>query len=257
MAATGRGAMTAKVQVSARGAPVDLTAAAVRVARRRAAEATVPFPLALARGRRGQFLAAGACLGFSLLFTLVRANRSNALDLAITTRLQRWRAPWLARTLAVISWPGFPPQSRIIPPALAAAFWLLGFPVEALFQFLAWGTALLSALIKARTHRPRPAGPAIRVIRAKLDGSSFPGGHVLSYVGVYGFLAYAIGTLVRPEWIRRPVVAGLCGLLALVGPSRIYQGHHWTTDVLASYSLGLGYLVGLAALYRRARARWG
>jgi membrane-associated phospholipid phosphatase len=249
--------MAAEVQASVVGAPVALTATAVRAARQRAAEATVPFPLILARGRRGQFLAAGACLGFSVLFALVRANRSNAIDLAITTRLQRWRAPWLARTLAAVSWAGFPPQSRIIPPALAAAFWLLGFPIEALFQLLAWGTALLSTVAKARTRRPRPSGPAIRVARANLDGSSFPSGHVLTYVGVYGFLAYAIGTLVRPEWVRRPVVAGLCGLLALVGPSRIHQGHHWTTDVLASYSLGLGYLVGLTALYRRARARWG
>jgi undecaprenyl-diphosphatase len=42
-------------------------------------------------------------------------------------------------------------------------------------------------------------------------------------------------------------------LLALVGPSRIYLGHHWFTDVLASYLLGLCYLVGITAIYRRVR----
>jgi membrane-associated phospholipid phosphatase len=40
-----------------------------------------------------------------------------------------------------------------------------------------------------------------------------------------------------------------------VGPSRIYQGHHWPTDVTASYFLGTSYLVALTALYRRVKAR--
>jgi len=44
------------------------------------------------------------------------------------------------------------------------------------------------------------------------------------------------------------------GLVTLVGPSRIQQGHHWFTDVTASYLLGTSYVVGLAALYRRVKA---
>jgi membrane-associated phospholipid phosphatase len=40
-----------------------------------------------------------------------------------------------------------------------------------------------------------------------------------------------------------------------VGPSRVYAGHHWPTDVTASYLLGTTYLVGLAGLYRSIKAR--
>ena len=43
--------------------------------------------------------------------------------------------------------------------------------------------------------------------------------------------------------------------IALVGPSRIYLGHHWFTDVLASYLLGSSYVVVLSSLYRRALGR--
>jgi membrane-associated phospholipid phosphatase len=52
-------------------------------------------------------------------------------------------------------------------------------------------------------------------------------------------------------------VAGLLAMIALVGPSRIHQGHHWPTDVTASYLLGTSYLLGLIALYRRVKERTG
>jgi len=214
------------------------------------------LPASLFHGDRGLVVACAAFCGYAFLFALVRQNRSAAADLAITLRLQRRRAPWLSQLMAIVSWPGFPPQSLVLPLGLGLGFWSFGRPIEAIFQCCAWGTAFLSTASKARMRRPRPISPVVRVVQARLGGSSFPSGHVLSYVGVYGFLAYSLGLIVRPVWLRRLIVAALCGLLALVGPSRIYQGHHWPTDVLASYLLGLSYLIGLTALYRRALARW-
>jgi undecaprenyl-diphosphatase len=104
-------------------------------------------------------------------------------------------------------------------------------------------------------RRPRPvAGVDLRVVTAPLGGSSFPSGHTITYVGLYGFLAFLAHTLIRPVSARRVVVGGLLGLVGLVGPSRIHQGHHWSTDVVASYLLGLAYLIGLTSLYRRIKA---
>jgi undecaprenyl-diphosphatase len=156
--------------------------------------------------------------------------------------------------MKAVSWPGFPPQSRIIPPVIVASMWGLGLRLEAIFQLVAWGGALLSTAIKSVTRRPRPAGEQIQVVIAPLGGSSFPSGHVLTYVGLYGFLATVVHAVVRPRAIRRSLVAGLTALLALVGPSRIIQGHHWPTDVLASYLLGLPFLAGVVTLYRRVKA---
>jgi len=65
---------------------------------------------------------------------------------------------------------------------------------------------------------------------------------------------YLAHTLLRPAGWRRAIVAGLVGLIALVGPSRVHQGHHWFTDVTASYLLGIAYLIGLTGLYRRVKA---
>jgi undecaprenyl-diphosphatase len=219
-------------------------------------ERTYPRWAALARGRAASAAGLLGLAGFAGMLALVRARRSEAFDLAITLKLQRWRHPTLAALMGIVSWPGFPPQSRIIPPVIIGGLWLARLRVEAGFQILAWTTGLLSEVLKTFTRRPRPvAGADLRVVVAPLGGSSFPSGHVLTYVGTYGFLAYLVHTLVRPAAIRRGIVAGLVALLALVGPSRIHQGHHWPTDVTASYLLGVSYLLGLTALYRRLRVR--
>jgi membrane-associated phospholipid phosphatase len=214
-----------------------------------------PTPVTVRRGRTASMVAWLGLLGFAGLFALVRAKRSAALDLAITLKLQGRRHPLVERGMAAVSWPGFPPQSRLIPPVAIAGLLALRLRVEAAFLVGAWGTALLSTVLKAFVRRPRPiAGEQLRVVVAPLGGSSFPSGHVLSYVGFYGFLAYLAGVLVRPVALRRALVGAFLGLVALVGPSRIHQGHHWFTDVTASYLLGTSYVVVLAALYRRVKA---
>jgi undecaprenyl-diphosphatase len=72
-------------------------------------------------------------------------------------------------------------------------------------------------------------------------------------MGVYGFLAFLAHTWIRPTVIRRAVVGFLVSLLSLVGMSRVYLGHHWFTDVVASYLLGTTWLVGLTSVYRRVK----
>jgi membrane-associated phospholipid phosphatase len=224
---------------------MDTTAAPIDVA---------PPRTAVRRGRGADLVERLGLLGFLAIFGLVRARRSDALDLAVTVKLQRWSHPLLSRLMAAVSWPGFPPQSRIIPAIPVVALLLGRLPLEASAMIGAWGTALVATVVKAVMLRPRPmAGVDIRVIAAPLGGSSFPSGHVITFVGTYGFLAYLAETLPREPLVRRAAVGGLLGLVLLVGPSRIYQGHHWPTDVTASYLLGTSYLIGLMTLYRRVK----
>jgi membrane-associated phospholipid phosphatase len=215
-----------------------------------------PARTAVRRGRAAALAERIGLLGFGAIFALVRARRSDALDLAVTIKLQRRAHPVLARVMEAVSWPGFPPQSRVIPPVLVASLLALRLPIEAMAMVGAWGTSLLASIVKALMRRPRPvAGVDVRIIAAPLGGSSFPSGHTITYVGVYGFLAYLAYTLLRPTALRRAIVGGLVGLVGLVGPSRVHQGHHWITDVTASYLLGISYLIGLTRLYRGWKAR--
>jgi undecaprenyl-diphosphatase len=252
-----RGSSTSSARPTA--AAVERAAAgaagAVDRAARAADVATVSRWAAIARGRRARGVAVAGVAGFGALFGLVKAKRSEAFDVALTLRLQRRRRPWLDAVMTVVSWPGFPPQSRVIPPAIIGSLWLVRFRTEAAFEAAAWGAALVSTGLKTLMQRPRPvAGTDLRVVAAPLGGSSFPSGHVLTFVGVYGFLAWLTWTLIRDPALRAVSTGGLLGLLALVGPSRVYQGHHWATDVTASYLVGTSYLIVVIATYERVKA---
>ena len=195
-------------------------------------------------------LIGAALAGFAALLAFVRSQRSAAFDLAVTLKLQERETPALGALMGAASWPGFPPQSRLIPPAIVLGWLASRGRRPAIFQLVAWGGALVSTVVKAAMRRPRPLPPAVRVVVAPLGGTSFPSGHVLTYVTFYGFLAFLLAEHLDDGPLRNASVASLTGLLALVGPSRIQQGHHWATDVTASYLLGLAYVLALIELYR-------
>jgi membrane-associated phospholipid phosphatase len=211
---------------------------------------TVTRPEALARGRfLGSIIAAGLA-GFGVVFAVVRLDPSARLDVALTRTFQRIRDPRLKQLMTAVSWPGFPPQSRVIPFAIIGAWLSLGLRAEAATQALAAGGSGLATILKLIARRPRPVASQVTVVSAPLGGTSFPSGHVLTYMGTYGILAYLLAARIRPSVPRVAFVAAPISLIALVGPSRIYQGHHWATDVLASYLIGISYVAVVAAIYR-------
>jgi membrane-associated phospholipid phosphatase len=201
-------------------------------------------------------LAVGIALtAFAVLYRTVKSGRSADLDHRATISIQRRNHPIFDRVMRLVSWPGFPPQSRIIPWLLPIGWLLAGRRLEAAVQFLGWGTGVISFLVKRSMRRPRPNHPDITVAEARIGGTSFPSGHVIIYTGVYGTLAMLL-TRVRPVSLPRKAIAALCAtLIVLVGPSRMYLGHHFMTDITASYLLGGSWVYLLMQAYDRVRAR--
>jgi membrane-associated phospholipid phosphatase len=137
--------------------------------------------------------------------------------------------------------------------AVAATFWLAGYRVESLFAGLAAvGISLLGAQFKLLWQRPRPADDLVQVLSAPA-GYSFPSGHTLLYVGFFGFLFYWSYAFLKKGRLRTALLWLFGLLILLVGPSRVYLGHHWASDVLAAYGLGLAYLFVLIRLYGAVR----
>src|SRR6476620_30643 len=104
----------------------------------------LPGRVAARRAAGAQRVAFLGLAGFLAIFAAVKAKRTEAIDLAITIRWQRVRHPLLGHVMQAVSWPGFPPQSRVIPVVLMGAEVALGMPFEAAFQLLAWVTGAIS-----------------------------------------------------------------------------------------------------------------
>ncbi|MCU1548390.1 MAG: phosphatase family protein [Arthrobacter sp.] len=79
---------------------------------------------------------------------------------------------------------------------------------------------------------------------------SFPSGHTLNTTVVIGVLVY-LTCLHLQRTASRVVLITAGGVFALaMGLSRVYLGHHWLTDVIAAWLLGLAWL-GIVILAHR------
>lgn len=86
---------------------------------------------------------------------------------------------------------------------------------------------------------------------------SFPSGHVLQAIVVYGFLAYLWIAATRNR--LEQLLAGLLALLVAVNTAatRLAMGTHWPSDIVAAVPLGLFWLAFLIIALRRAQAAAG
>lgn len=82
---------------------------------------------------------------------------------------------------------------------------------------------------------------------------SFPSGHAMSAIGIYGVIA-AVLIALYPR-ARRPLLASAVLLIGAIGLSRVYLGVHWPSDVVGGLIGGVPPLVASVHLIRRRRAR--
>jgi membrane-associated phospholipid phosphatase len=92
--------------------------------------------------------------------------------------------------------------------------------------------------IIAYFDRPRPPEQTGLVIT---NIPSFPSGHAMSALICYGFLAYLLIPQLPSHFWKW--IVGIAALLVVLfdGFSRVFQGGHYLTDVLAGYALGIAW----------------
>lgn len=170
-----------------------------------------------------------------------------AWDNQIALALHSLSSPLLDRIMTFITWSGF---QLAIPLTLLLVgwFWWQQERRRAVFAVVAVaGAALTGVLLKAIFQRPRPTIFTPLFVETSY---SFPSGHTLTAVGLYGFVAILLWRSGRRGWA---IVSALWAVL--VGISRIYLGVHYPSDVLASFAVGTIWLLVVAYQYDQTQKK--
>jgi undecaprenyl-diphosphatase len=198
-------------------------------------------------------LIAGA---FAVLTFCVKTMPSFAIDLQITKAIQLINFPFFESFMKLVSWPGFGPQVVFITALIIFLIFSFGMRWESVMALAAASiSAGINLLVKDLIQRPRPTSNLVNVF-AKLTDSSFPSGHVMLYIGFYGFIGFLAFSLLKPSLKRSFLLAFFGGLVVLIGISRIYLGQHWASDVLGAYLLGSLTLEAYIQIYLWGKTRF-
>jgi membrane-associated phospholipid phosphatase len=118
---------------------------------------------------------------------------------------------------------------------------------------------VLEVLYKFNLHHPGPPrsisqsdGPSLtQLVEGSSAINSFPSGHMVRAVVVYGLLAFVVRRLSPSPLIRRLAIPIAILLIVLVAFDRLYLDVHWETDVVGGLLLGaIALLAGTVWLDR-------
>jgi len=167
-------------------------------------------------------------------------------------------AHWIQRDGGVLLWGGIAVFLRHLGTLPSTLIWLLATAalllarryLEGLFLFSSVLPRLAQGLLKEAVGRPRPSADLIRV-QEHQSSFSFPSGHVVTALALFGLLFLLVPVLIRRP-LPRLAVQGFCLFVVLgMGPASVYTGAHWPSDVLGGYVVGGLYLALVLRYYRR------
>ena len=179
-------------------------------------------------------LCIAAVAGFAAIFYLVSSGSASGFDDGIRGIFYDLRQPALTPAVRFITYLGN--YQTIVVLCLVL---LIAKPVRITYGIpIASGAAfvtILNKFIKHAVNRPRPSD-VVHLVNE--GGFSFPSGHSITSMFVYGLLIYLVRKNVKNRRTADFLTIVLAVPLVLIGPSRIYLGVHYPTDVLAGWCLG-------------------
>ncbi len=183
-------------------------------------------------------LAAAGCLWIfgRLAEDVVSNDPQVSVDQTFATAIHGLMTPALTTFFLVVTALGSMEAIALVSLGGAAIFgawrrWLL----FGTWIIAAGGSVLLLLLLKALFARPRPYFEQPMLLETYY---SFPSGHAMEVVVLYGMLAYFAVLALRTWRARAAVILGTSLLVLLIGFSRMYLGVHYFSDVAAGFAAG-------------------
>ncbi|WUJ12372.1 phosphatase PAP2 family protein [Actinoplanes sp. NBC_00393] len=197
-------------------------------------------------------------LAFGVLLLLVRFHWSplQSLDRSVADGLNRW-ASGSETTVAVLQQISSAGGRGFMIPLVALLTLMLLIrrrPRPAVYLIVTGaGALLMDPSLKALIGRLRPV---VEVPVATAPGNSFPSGHALGSMVVYGMIVLVFLPAMRRRW--RPWFIGAAAVVvAAIGFTRIALGVHFLSDVLGGWLLGLAWISVTAYAFRIWRREAG
>lgn len=168
---------------------------------------------------------------FSML-GIVLFDKSLVFDSNIYEFIMGFRCSFLDNFFKIITWFGNP----ITIIGLVVIFIIIFRNKDSLLLTIsALDSVILNTLLKYIVKRDRPN--ILRLVSE--SGYSFPSGHAMISVCVYGFLFYLAFKKIKNKYLKNICCFILGFLIVGIGISRIYVGVHYASDIIAGYSLAL------------------
>lgn len=186
-----------------------------------------------------------ALIGFASALTFAKIvedvfhHESGQFDRTISLFVHAFDTPHLDRAMLLVSEVGSFWQSAAAALAILLwCWWRRDWAAYLCLSGVLCVEELMKPVLKEIFERARPELFHEVAVTGRFD--SFPSGHAMNAVALYGMSAVVVGRFVPrlQPWIAAAALA----LAMLVGLSRIYLGVHWSTDVLAGYAAGSAIL---------------
>lgn len=172
-------------------------------------------------------------------------------DLKVAAALKGVDNPAVAALMMAVSFlgDGWIPVILVVGVAAICAWkkrW-----IEGAFVVATLSSGIIAGVLKMLVSRPRPPSFTLNPtdIFQFFNQFAYPSGHVLFFVTFFGFTGYLAWKFLS-GWLRWIVLSICAALILLIGPSRIYLGEHWASDVIGSYIIGTFWLIILILLYQ-------
>lgn len=214
----------------------DVIFGSLRFIARRAGNAYAVFGIFLLSGSA---IAVVFTWAFSELAKQVRKGSTQPFDDAIMHWVGAHQTPRLEAVMLEVTALGTGTVVGMIVLITGMFLWLNHHRHSALLLIVATlGGLVLDNLLKIGFNRPRPQ---IFEWGTHAASSSFPSGHAMSSVIVYGTVAYLAARLQRNVHARILTFVLAAMIIAMISISRVYLGVHYPSDILAGVLIGIAW----------------
>lgn len=199
----------------------------------------------------GLVLVLGLVLAAGGIYDAVEESDGIAgLDRPVLDRALAARSPGLDAALTAFTHLGGPLGMTVIASALTVAMvwrWRSRTPLVLVLITVA-GSLSATVVGKNAVGRLRP--PLSDAVPPFESSPSFPSGHALNSTAIAGVVAYLV-LLHLQRRLARVVTVVLAAAWAVgIGLSRVFLGHHWLTDVMVGWVIGLAWLALVVTAHR-------